>query len=1372
MKQLRLTRSMLKYWVLAVGVCAVALLVVSERSSQAITPDVNAQAIQTGLSSFASDAVAKLGLPATATADHLSYLTQQIPLSKLQPLGASGLDIASANNPLAQAFADTAGSISSTAGLAAALNSINQTYAGVNVTLGCGDGTSACGHPVTISAAAPYTITVPINATRNVAVPLSLTTDLQDLTSPDDATHDLTVHLSVSATLSFGYDSTRPASHQFFLNSPSGAPASLNVAASVTGPATDASFGTDLGFTKINLTPHINSASVGFAVQLNSPHGVGDSDQDRITSYDWQTMVLQDLVTITRSGSVSATLAMDTTLTALNPDVTVTVTAGSADGFVPHFAVGGGGAVANLSSAISSLTVSDFLNITPTQVLTGLGQLAAAVQALQTAADIHLPFMQNGLTSPTGTSALKLVNDLITSLAQQTVGCGTDNTTSPPSGTLIGLPAGTPIYCSATTTDSVDAGSITWSAVADTAQAGSAPNNVSGSGADGTVASVPTKLAVFTTKHDDVPPIIIANYTAASVAGGVSMPVPTAQDLFDQLTSAAGLGDTVGGHAAPGLSYDSTTHALKFHLVKRIATPANITAALDFADRLKGATGLFSLSADSGASVTAQASGVVLDLTFGVILTKNLADITPHSTPPTQLDRFFVVGPPSGDILSVDNASVAATVKLKGQVGFLGVTGAGSAVADCTGATSTAFCITKDDASKPIIAISLVGSSVIDVGGQSIGGNALPIATLLTHLTDHTAITPNLKFAGGLSISADLGGTQLAHGGVSFLWPVDSIGELTSATNLTVTTDADFGSQLKTFWEMAKNDPTALLQVILNGLRDLAQKEAATSGDSGSVFDTQLPLVNTSPRQLMQQFTRLQSALDEIATGSGALVDCTNVTGATASPVRDASSAVGGDVIDCTATVTTGAPTSVTWTVLAAGNPITVTNSTDTATIGATPTQHVEFTLPANIAGFASSSTTAGYHVHIDYADPTNSHTGDLPALSAPTTLQGFANYLAAKLGLPADVLTLAMISTPKPGGGGAVNTLKVGLKYDICTADTNLVSDCGGDGLHIATPTLPINASLGDVGGGLTPSIQTAGSFALQFNAHAELDLGFPLDGGIGTLPTPEVLGSTSASIEVAAGSNDLGASASLGPLSVALGSQAAVGHDNTGATRLQKFHVGGKVTVGEPGATADTAYTPGDFASGLHIAFADNGAASDCGNVDPHYGDEPVNAGDPADPTLPVDQSGFACAAVTMNLNGTFIGDLGFRWSSFSAAPTITLPDDLGSRIAGAAFNVDFLLKAMPQLLDDLQKTLSNAAGGNQKLPVIGDALDAGSNLVGTLKTGLVDPVVNGLSAAIGAVGSPSEITDKVDQFLFDQLASGAQGATGAKVGILLDS
>jgi len=1347
-----------------------ALAVVAANLASATTPDPTAQGIQQGLSSFATDAVSKLGLPATATPDHLDYLTKQIPLSSLAPLSSSGLDLADSNNPLAQAITDASSSLGSVSDFADALDSINATYAGVHVTLGCGDNVHACADRVAITGTGPYAIKLKISITRDVAVPLSLATDLQDLKTPDDATHNLTVHLSVASTLSFGYDATRPAGHQFFLNSPAATPAELDITANIDSPSPDASFSTDLGFTKVSVTPHVTTASVGLAVKLMSPHSAGDSDQDRITSYDWQTTALQDLVTVSRSGVLSATLALDTTLTAANPDVTVTVSESAADGFVPHFSAGGG-TVDSLSSVISNFSLSDFLNVTPTQILSGLGQFAASVQAIQTAADVHLPFLQNGLTTPTGDSALKIVNDLVAALAQQTVVCGTTDTI-PPTGSLLGLPAGTPVYCIATTTDTVDAGTTTWSSLANTADPGDAPNNLSGAAADGTVAAVPSKKAVFKTHAADVPPVITANYKVGGQTKGASMPVPTAQDLFDQLTTAAGLGDTVPDHAAPGLTYDSATHTLKFHLVKKIATPAQVQAALDFADRLKTKSGLFGLSADSTADVKAQASGVVLDLTFGVILTKDLTDISTHSNPPTLLDRFFVAGPAGGSPLSVDDASVTATVKLHGQVGFLGITGAGASVADCNGQSSAAFCIHKDDASKPILSVDLPGAVDITVGGNTIS-DVIPIPSLLANVADHVAITPNLKFAGGLKISADLGGTELAHGGVTFSWPVDAIAELTSASQLDVQTDADFSSQLEKFWEMAKDDPTALLKVIIDALRDLAQREATTNGSSGSVFDTQLPLINTTPRKLMQQFTRLQTALDEISTGSGALVECTNVTGQAVvapAPKRDATSAVAGDVIRCDATITTAAPTSVKWTVVAGGASIPVTDDQTLTTIGASPTTKVEFTLPAGVSGFANSQNSSGYHVHVDYSDPSNNHSGDLPSLSSPPTLQDFAAYLAVKLGLPPNVLTLGMISTPKPGGGGDVTTLKFGLKYDICTADTDLVGSCGADGVNIATPKLPINASLGSVGP-LTPSIQTAGTFKLEFNAHAQLDVGFPLDGGIGTLPTPEILGSTSASIAVGAGSDDLGAKASLGPLSIDLGSLATKGHDGTDATVLKKFQVGGKVTASESGATPDKAYTPADFASGLDIAFANNGTASDCGNVDPHYGDEPVNPGDPDDPTPAQDMNGFACAAATMNLNGTFIGDLGFKWDNFADAPTIVIPDDLASRIADAAFNVDFLLKALPQLLDDLKNTLSNA-NGTKKLPVIGDALDAGANLVDTLNNGLVKPVTNGLSAAIGAVGSPSEIVDKVDQFLFDQLGSDAQGATGAKVGILLDS
>jgi hypothetical protein len=110
-------------------------------------------------------------------------------------------------------------------------------------------------------------------------------------------------------------------------------------------------------------------------------------------------------------------------------------------------------------------------------------------------------------------------------------------------------------------------------------------------------------------------------------------------------------------------------------------------------------------------------------------------------------------------------------------------------------------------------------------------------------------------------------------------------------------------------------------------------------------------------------------------------------------------------------------------------------------------------------------------------------------------------------------------------------------------------------------------------------------------------------------------------------------------------------------------------------------------------------------------------------------------------MSLNGNFIGDLGLVWPSFSDAPTVLLPDDLGDRIANSAFNLNFLLKALPQLLDDLKSTLSNA-NGTHKVPIIGDALDAGANIVDQLKTNIVQPAIDGIESHLSQVDTPAHI------------------------------
>ncbi|MCU1590680.1 MAG: Conserved putative secreted protein [Frankiales bacterium] len=1341
---------------------AVAIVANSTSSSAA---DPTATAIENGLQSLATATQGLATPPSVDTPDHLSFLGQQIPLTGLSPLSGGGLSLGSL---LHQALDATGTDLDSPGALATALNNRHAAFGGVDVTLGCGDGTAVCGHAVTITptaaGATAYDLTLPFSATRNVDVPLSLPTDAADLNGPASSGGEVRVALTMSSTFTIHYDTTNADLTQRFTLT---TPPTLHFSVAASTP-TALSFPVDLGFTKVTVSRAASPtpiASLTLDVAFASPHAGGTAQAGKITEYDLQNTALTDYVTVTRGGSVNASIGLDTDLTAANPDATVGVTdTDLSNGFQPQFN-GGTGAGASLATAISSLSLSDFTNISPSQVLSGLGQMAASVQALQTAANVHLPLLQNGLAD-----TLKLVDDLVAALAQQTVICGNVDG-NPPSGTLFGLAAGTPVFCQATTTDVVNAGSVTWSAVGSTA---TAVSHTSGAAADNTIGTAPTVRAQFTTNSTNVPPVIIASYTTGSPAvnKGVSQPVPTAQDLLNLVIHNGHFQDPsipVPGHLPTGVTYDAATHALKFHLLKTLATGVSHNGSIDFGDRFKSATGLFSLSSalDSGghptSTVSVNASNAVLDLTFGVILTKDLTDISTHSTPPNFLDRFFVqVG--ALPALSIDDATVSVATHLTGRIGFLDVT------ADPP-ASGTNFSLQRNDPAEPIIKLDVIGHPTDEPLGISVTGggtipDSLPIAMLLSHITNHVAITPNIHLSGGIAAKASVGGSELASGGVTFDWPIASMSDLTSATGLVVTPDADFTTGLKKFWDMAQNDPAALLPIILNALSDLANQAATAPGDSGSVLDTQLPLVSTTPRQLLKQFTRLKDAIDELKGGApAATIACTDVT----TPATAAENAAAGDLVRCAAT-SHGAATTVQWRAFAGTTLIsgTTVNDTDALSVSSAPDSSAAhgftFAVPSGVTGLANLANPGGFRIHVDFDDADGHHTADSPALSSPPTLQALVDALTSKLGLPAGTLTASIASIKKPGEATGTSTLKLGLSYNLCTAGNTHLPACpsGGPGNTIPAISLPLSVDLGPLGGsGNHPIASTTGAVTVEVNGHAQLDLGFPLDFATGVLPTPEVLGTTGATVQAAV-DGTAGVQASLGPLSLQLGTTApnkdGVAGGGTGTIKL-----GGKVTIGRASAVADQAYTLSDFVSNIHASFGNTDAADggihggqDCGTVDADYTDDGTSGGDPTPPTNLATGAPVVCANVSLGLNNTFLGDVGLAWSGFGSTPTVYYPSNLLSTIESAIFNPDFLLKALPALLTQLQATLSNA-NGDVKLPVIGDALDAGANIVGQLNDNLVTPVTAGLSAALGAIPDPKAIHDQVQAFMFSKLGPG---------------
>lgn len=1262
---------------LVVGMTALLLVTAGQASA-----DEDAEALRDGLASFASS-VGQLVDPAQyQDPDNLGQLADALPLSDVAPL--SGLDL---DDLLAQALDRSGAALDSVDAYVDALDGSTVDVGGIEIDVSATSVTAGTGRDITITLTSD-----PATAYRDV--PLTLPTDAVDVTG---GVLRLGVDLQTTLALHFEPGATDPLLGLYLTSPPT---LDLDVVASTPTPV---SVSANLGFTRVTIGAEVTTATAGYSLALVSPHPTGSPDAGRITAYDWTNTALEDLVEVTRSGSVDAELTLDSDLlTATSPDATLAVTDSDlSDGFSPAFGASPG--VDSLRTALASSDLLDFTNVSPSQVLTGVGQIAAAIQALQTSADVPLPFLKGGVGR-----SLDMVAGLVAALQQQTVVCGTTET-SPPTGALVGLAVGDSVFCQATTTDTVTPGSVSWTAVP-----GTGTVHANGT-ANGTVAAVPSALVEVKVVTAGVPPLVTVAYRDAdNVIKGASQPAPTAQSLLTLLIDQAGF-DSAGTSVA----YDPASTALTFTLKRTVAGGAAEPVALDFADRFKDASGLIGLAPGSGASATVQATGAVVELTLGVLLApqSDVPEAQPAEdadTESTFLDRFFVQAGPGGRVLSVDDLVVAANLDLKGRLGFLDVTAGGT------------LSVTKTANADHVLSLSLAGTGPLTAGGTTIT-NAVQLTKLLNALPTHVA-APVLAVSGegALSVTAAVNNAPLATGSVDFsLGPITSVEDLIDPAKLTVTPRADFNEALKKFHDLAQDDPMALLTLILDSLTELA-----ASTEDIAVLDTQLPLVGASPRDLLVQFQRLRLAVEELRGAPSATLTCRNTTNAG----RGTITAVAGDTLGCRAE-NLSAATQAQWTVTGG---TAVSGATETATIGPPPGSEFRFTVDTGHPGLASPENENGFHVGVAWRDGAGDHTAQLPSLGAPATLEALNDALVRKLGLPDDALQLVLVDATPPGGSGPVKTLRLKLGYGICTMGNNALPACSGTapGTQVPKLTAPLNVDLGDLGGGgSTYGLSTQGDISLEYDANALLDVGIPLS----ATPTPFVFGATGASLAAGVDASGLGLTANIGPLGVQLGTAVSGG---SGVLKL-----GGGLTV-DSGAGDDTPMSFSDFADDATFALTNGGQDQDCGTGD--FDNDPN--------TAETAIGGKACAVLSLAAvigSPVPLGDLGLSMTDFTDLSTLDVQVDpeLLQKLQDAVLSVEFLLRALPPLLDQLEVSLRSGSAGGQKLPIIGGALDAGADVVGKLN-GFVTPAATGLADAVAGLDEAGEIEDAIQGHLFPLL------------------
>jgi Ca2+-binding RTX toxin-like protein len=281
----------------------------------------------------------------------------------------------------------------------------------------------------------------------------------------------------------------------------------------------------------------------------------------------------------------------------------------------------------------------------------------------------------------------------------------------------------------------------------------------------------------------------------------------------------------------------------------------------NLAEELKKA-GVTSLQLGENASINVTPSYDV-NLTVGLDLS-----VSDPSVPIT--DRVFIVPDPAKPELSFD-APITGELDLTGQIGML-------AVELGTGGPVTILG-KRDSDDRPMVGVELTasgGDGRITVGeifaglsdvGVTASGDTLTVSTsefdLVTTL--NLGVPPVV-----LNASASLGSTSLGAATVTFSWP-----DLTVTENQpTVTASETFTDNFASF-NIDPEDPLALFSTLLVAV-DTAL--SAVEDIAGSEIDQEIPILNTSVRDLLDWVDGVQDAINALANDPAATLELLELT--------------------------------------------------------------------------------------------------------------------------------------------------------------------------------------------------------------------------------------------------------------------------------------------------------------------------------------------------------------------------------------------------------------------------------------------------------------------------------------------------------------
>ena len=1356
----------------------------------------------------------------------LEEMADAIPLTGIAPTLAGGLDVLQSLQATLGGLKDDADFLDNTlpSGVQDDLEALDKVVGGVTVTFGCADepcdGGGETGVSV-VNTAGVWAIRLPLSLSYTLSTPLSFESDVLDIGG-----EPLSVRLSSSTTLYLTFNPglvlTSP------LQSLSVGPFTVNVGASVGKLDAGAIVASDpivattrIGVADATATLDGLLVNASFAVSFVDPDGIGG-----ITRNEWTNTTADDLVgAVARSGSVAGTVALDTNLIAGSPDVDpfpigdTDITTGYTFTLPPldelaNFnlispeaiialvgqaaaALGGGQAAVDLDIPFLDGTVRELAKASRPilDVVDSLGVICGVTDGATPSGSVE------DLLDGTKVYCQAVVS---TGVAAGSVVWDSTNATEGTNTNLAGadLTIGLGATDNAEFTKVLDGDftvKVSYSATFDNDNDGTIDTTIAGRESRQPPRSVQGLVAALDSlgNFDDfeangTTPLQILNYDSVTKALTLRLrktfnpePIVIPLSLGDQLeekTGIIGLQSTGGGISADASNVviDITPGVLLLPSAQWGSvsgpdgcpdpsfTPAQVTAGACIS-----ALDLFFVRVNPGAPEFA-----IGDATF-TVASPTLAGqlgylgITATAGPftiardNTSAPVFAVNLVPAGDmtvgldvlpnairlrelLFNIGDLADASPLNLQ-LSGSLNVTGS----LDGTEIASAGVQVMWD----PV----LVGTPVIsaDANFSGIFNNFNPVPNLFgahTGSNDATTLT-----AGTANFSDSAIGARVENisDGSSCEVTARTATELTCELAGGTENDWDTGD----VYRLRVGSALAMLEILLDNIDQIvAAIDNISGGALGDALDTQLPLVGTSPRELLSQLQDLRRTIEELR-GTGSSVRCgtSDVVPLTGDPSELAIPAGGSATIYCNlldpkpvTEVTWGTPTVVGFPGVTGS---IIANGADIGTAGPDPTMNVAVTF-TNASGAAvelpqrnGTLEPLGFEIPVDFTDVDGAHREEFPSLAQPATIQALEDAIKTKLGI-ADGFELGLDTTSLPGQNLITLDLGVGRCNDalLCPGDANMPA-----------LTTDINASVDGLGD--LVSLESNGDINVAYNASAHLILGFQLTGA--GAPQVYVMPDTGLNLQGRFSGTDLSFGASLGPIEIVAGTgarEATTGTDpddpaDDTPAGVGLVQIGADLEIGSITVPVTLATFLGNL--GTYLAPTFTGAdTADCGDVQTegiltpadtddeflHVGGEDLND----DGTL--DDAALGCGVLSVGIAAgavtNYVADLGIEVGEDFTINAV-VPADLAAAISVAALDLNLLVAALGELAAEVEVSLrasASSAAGNGSLPFVGDALDAGADVAGAISDAADWLTTNIDLAAISdpAVGLPETIQD----------------------------